>query len=187
MVGVRVAETAEVDRISAVLRGEFAALDSRLEFEHVGSLLDRELNTIGGRQLKATRLVLSAASTAGLLLSLLGILGVVADGVTRRTRELGIRMALGATSPHLMKVVAIEGVSAGLLGLGLGVAFAFAAQAFIIRSMRSMGVRDIIADPLDPRVLAITGTIVIGATLLTSVVGARKATRLSPTEALRAD
>jgi ABC-type antimicrobial peptide transport system permease subunit len=115
-----------------------------------------------------------------LILGIVGIYGVIAYAVTQRTREIGIRMALGAQSAGLRQMF----VRQGLLLAGIGAILGLGAAAGLTRLMSSLlfGVA-----ALDPLTYAGVAAILIAAAALASYVPARRATRVDPLDALRAE
>jgi ABC-type antimicrobial peptide transport system permease subunit len=129
------------------------------------------------------RLVLTLVSTfaaAALLLAALGVYGVTSSSVTQRTRELGIRMALGADRRSVIWSVLSEPTRLVALGLVIGLAGTFAAGRAAQRLL--YGIR-----PTDPLTLAAVTVVLLGVAVLASYLPARRATRLDPMLALRAD
>ena len=115
-----------------------------------------------------------------LVLAVTGIFSVVAYAVGRRTREMGIRLALGSRPGDVMRLVVREGMIAPLLGLGLGAAGAFAAGGIARASLYGVA-------PTDAGVLATVMALLLLAAVLACAVPARRATRVDPCEALRAE
>ena len=113
-----------------------------------------------------------------LLLAAVGIFGVISYSVSRRTHEIGIRMALGATPKHVMRMVLGESAKLVLLGLALGVPAALGLTRFL--STLLFGVHP--ADPLTFLGVALLLTVVA---LIASYVPARRAMRVDPLVALR--
>jgi putative ABC transport system permease protein len=123
-------------------------------------------------------LVLSAFAAVAVLLSLLGIHGILSHRVRERTREIGIRMAVGADRGHLLRWIAGHGLKLTLAGVLLGSALA-AASAQAVSSLL-FGV-----SPTDPAAaLAVLALPLIA--LLVSLHPAWRATRIDPVEVLRA-
>ena len=116
----------------------------------------------------------------GALLAMMGIYGLVAFTVAQRTREIGIRKAVGATTSEIVRLVTFGTavpVAIGLvLGLGAGALGAFALGGFIV------GV-----SPADPLTLAATTVLVLGTTLAASTVPALRAARVDPLSALKTE
>ncbi len=115
---------------------------------------------------------------AALLLAAVGIYGLVAHSVTRRTQEMGIRMALGAQPGNILGLIVGEGARLAVIGLLIGVALSLA----VTRLMSSLLFDVKPADPLTFVVVAVLLTLVA---LLASYIPARRAMHLDPTEALR--
>jgi len=115
-----------------------------------------------------------------LLLGVVGIYGVIAYAVTQRTREIGIRMALGAQPAGLQRMF----LGYGLILASIGAAIGLAAAAGVTRLMKSLlfGVT-----ALDPITYAAVAIVLIAAAALASYVPARRATTVDPVEALRTE
>jgi ABC-type antimicrobial peptide transport system permease subunit len=113
-----------------------------------------------------------------LLLATAGIYGVLAGSVTERTREFGVRTALGATPRAIAAMVVRQGTSLAALGLAIGVGAATALSRFLRALLYGV-------EPSDPLALAF-GVVAIGLVALAAcVVPARRATRVDPIQALR--
>jgi len=127
-----------------------------------------------------TLVLLAIAGAMALVLGIVGIYGVIAYAVTQRTREIGIRMALGAQPAGLRKMF----VRHGLVLAGIGAVIGLGAAAGLTRLMSSLlfGVK-----ALDPLTYAGVAAILIAAATLASYLPARRATRVDPLDALRAE
>ena len=112
-----------------------------------------------------------------MLLAALGIHGVVSYGVAQRTREFGLRMALGSTPGQLKRMVIVHGIKTALIGLAAGMAGA----ALLASTLRAVlyGVA-----PLDPAVMAGVAGLLLAVAVVANYVPARRATRIDPMEAL---
>jgi ABC-type antimicrobial peptide transport system permease subunit len=131
-------------------------------------------------QLSFVMTILAGAAAVTLLLGAIGLYGVMAYAVTLRTRELGVRIALGAQPRAVASMMTRQGI--GLTALGIGVGFAlFALVARFIQSFL-YGVA-----PSDPVTLGAAAAMLIGVAALASWVPARRASRVDPVEALRAE
>ncbi len=115
-----------------------------------------------------------------LVLAAAGLYTVMAYTVRRRTREIGIRMAVGATLAHVLALVLRQGLGLATLGIATGAAVAIP-MAFLLRSV-FFGI-----SPVDPRALLTTGGILVVAVLAASVVPAYRAATVDPVVALRED
>jgi putative ABC transport system permease protein len=125
-------------------------------------------------------IVLTVFAGVALTLASVGLYGVVAHGVTERTHEIGVRMALGAESRHVLGLVVRQGLSAAAVGAAIGLAGA----AALSRSMEGLlfGV-----EPGDPLTFVVVITTLLLVTLVACYLPARRATRLDPTQALRTE
>jgi putative ABC transport system permease protein len=121
-----------------------------------------------------------AFAVVGLLLAAFGIYGVMSFVVSQRTHEIGLRMALGADRPRILRQVVGEGMTTAVIGTVVGSAGAF----FVARTMR--GIVSGIGD-LDPTAFVIVSLLLLGAALLACVVPARRAASVDPMVALRQD
>ena len=116
----------------------------------------------------------------GLLAAATGIYGLVAYDVTQRTREIGVRVALGASSRQVMNLVIGTGLRVVLMGVGAGLLIAFGIGRVMLALLFG-------TSPFDPVVLTATVVVLVGAALLASLVPAWRALRVNPAIALRAE
>lgn len=123
-------------------------------------------------------LLANAFGVVALFLASLGIYGVLAYLVAQRTREIGIRVALGSTRVGILRLVLREGFELVAIGLVMG----FVGAAFLQKAVASeiYGLR-----PLDPLVLASVMALLASVALAACAVPARRATRVDPIVALR--
>lgn len=161
-----------------MVRQAVAHVDPLLPVAKIESMSDVQGNALASQRFMMT-LVLGLGAVA-LLLAAIGIHGLIASTVTERTRELGLRLALGASNGQVLKDVVLPGVRLAVIGVAAGAAGALAA----VRLMRSFiwGVQ-----PHDPvTLLAVVGTLLIVA-LVASVIPALRVLRLDPALTLRAE
>jgi putative ABC transport system permease protein len=139
-----------------------------------------DLNAQSMARTSFTLVLLAVAGAMALVLGVVGIYGVIAYAVSQRTREIGIRIALGAPAGGLQRMF----VGQGLVLAAIGAAVGLTAAAGLTRLMKTLlfGV-----EALDPATYAIVSAVLIAAAALASYVPARRATRVHPTEALRAE
>jgi putative ABC transport system permease protein len=131
-------------------------------------------------QLSFTILLLGAAAVVTLLLGAVGLYGVMAYVVALRTRELGVRIALGATPRSIVAMLTSQGVLLTAAGIAAGVVVFLGAA----RSLRTLlfGVA-----PSDPLTLVLASALLVAVAALASWLPARRSARLDPAEVLRAD
>jgi len=129
---------------------------------------------------RAGALLASAFGALGTLLAAIGLYGVIAFSVARRTREIGVRMALGARPAGVMTMIMRQGFTIVAIGLGVGALLA-AAAAFGLRQIL-YGVQ-----PLDPIAWATALSALLLAAALANFVPARRAMRIDPMAALRSE
>jgi predicted permease len=125
-------------------------------------------------------LVSRALGFFGLILSAIGIYAVMAFAVEHRTREIGVRIALGATSRGVRRMLLVEGLRLSAWGIGIGLVFSAAASQMLKGLLYGVSA-------LDPTAFAVAPALVIAVAVLAILVPARRATRLDPLVALRHD
>jgi len=123
--------------------------------------------------------IVGAMGLMGLALSIVGLYGLVAYAATRRTREIGIRMAIGATAPTVLRMVLGQGVALAVIGLVVGLAGSVGAGKLLIAAFPSGN------DQRDVFALVIVAAVVFVVTVLASYIPARRASRVNPMQALR--
>jgi putative ABC transport system permease protein len=141
--------------------------------------VDRVMREASSRR-RIAMAVLSVFAGVAVLLAAIGLYGVIAQGVAERRREIGVRMALGATGGQIRRLFLHQGLIAAAVGIGCGVAGALAAA----RSLASL-VFGIAAT--DPATLGAVAALLAGVTLLACYMPARAATLVDPSEALRSE
>jgi putative ABC transport system permease protein len=124
--------------------------------------------------------LLSGFSMVSLLLAAVGVYGVLAYSVTERTREFGVRVALGAEPGRILSLVLASGIRVVLAGTAAGIAGALALTQLLATLLFGVNARDTATFVTVPLVLALVG-------LLAAWLPARRASRLAPVEALRAE
>jgi ABC-type antimicrobial peptide transport system permease subunit len=127
-----------------------------------------------------TLVMLAIAGAMALLLGVAGIYGVISYSVSQRTREIGIRMALGAQRREVVRMFVRYGLSLSAIGVTCGLAAAFALT-------RLMGTLLFEVSPIDPITYVAVCVSLIGAAVLASYVPALRATMVNPVTALRAE
>jgi predicted permease len=176
-VSIIVRENADRTTLAQELRTAVAAVDANLPVLTI-ERLERENNGPVQTQLRISASVAGTVGLVGLFLAGIGIYGVTAYAVSQRTREIGIRLSLGAGRSDVMRLVLRQGMKLVVLGTIIGLALGLGAGKLI--SGRQFGILQ--ADPL----------VLIGAAALFAIVGliacympVRRAMGIRPTEALR--
>jgi putative ABC transport system permease protein len=131
-------------------------------------------------QLSFTMLTLGVISALALILGAVGLYGVLSYVVAERTREIGVRMALGATASKVQRMVVRQGALVVLVGVALGIAGALA-------STRALGSLLFGVGKVDPMVFVAMPLMLLGVGMVASWLPARRASLVDPMEALRGD
>jgi ABC-type antimicrobial peptide transport system permease subunit len=130
--------------------------------------------------IRAAAWLFSTFAMLALLLAAIGVYGLKAYEVSRRTREIGIRIALGATARDVVRLIVREGARTTLIGVAIGLLLA-AGTARLVSGMLYR------VSPFDPAVLAIAVAALSAVAMLACFVPARRATRIAPLDALRTE
>ena len=162
--------------MTAEIKGVLSSMDKNVVMTEITTMQEAVLDANAQSRLELW-LFLGFAGTA-LLLAALGIYGVMSYSVTRRTQEMGIRMALGAARIDVVRLVLRQAMLVAVAGTVCGVAAAFVLSRFMANLL--FGVR-----PNDPVTYGIVVTLLIAVAALASYVPARRATRVDPVRALR--
>ncbi|HYL99235.1 MAG TPA: FtsX-like permease family protein, partial [Blastocatellia bacterium] len=115
-----------------------------------------------------------------LVLAAVGIFGVINYSVTQRTQEIGIRMAIGASSLDVRRMIVVQGLRVSSIGLAVGLAGCFAFTRLMATLLFNTGA-------LDPLTLGSVAAILIVVSILAAYIPARRATKVDPINALRRD
>jgi putative ABC transport system permease protein len=128
-------------------------------------------------QARFNTMLMSLLALTGLVLAALGIYSVIAWLVAQRTREIGVRMALGATSSQVVRQVVGHGLRPVAAGLLLGVAAALAVSGLLRGQLFQVS-------PRDPITLALVVMLLLGVAVVAALIPARRATTIDPARAL---
>jgi putative ABC transport system permease protein len=164
--------------VSAAVRNAIQTLDPQ---QPVGAV--RTLDNLVGDSIARQRfntLLLAVFAAVALSLSAIGIYGVMAYSVTQRMRDLGVRVALGASERDILKLVLRQGMKLALAGVGIGLLFALA----LTRLLKTLLFGVNATDPLTFAVIALSLALVA---LLACYLPARRATKVDPLVALRCE
>lgn len=167
-----------VAAVAPVLRGAVLEGDPSLSLEPVISL--QRYTGVGTLPQKLAAAITTGLGGLAVLLAGLGVYGVVAFSVTRRTREIGIRMALGAGRSHIVRSVLVRGLVLALPGLVVG-AVGAVGVGYVLRFLL-LGL-----SPVDPVALGGVAAVLLSVVGLASLVPGRRAANVQPAEALRAE
>jgi putative ABC transport system permease protein len=124
--------------------------------------------------------LLGAFAALSVALAAIGLYGLIAYGVTQRTHELGVRVALGASATEIIGLVIGQGMRLALAGAALGLVAAMATTRLLVGLVKGI-------EPNDPVTFGAVTTILLGAALLAAYVPARRASHVDPMTALRAE
>jgi predicted permease len=157
-------------------RDALHSVDRNLPAANVRTMTDLVDSSVGQRKL--SMILLGVFSGIALLLASIGIYGVMSYSVAQRTRELGIRMALGAARPRVLALVVGQGMVLAGVGVAIGLVTAFALTRFLTNQLFGIGATD-------PATFTIVSTLLVGVALLATLLPAMRATRVDPVVALR--
>jgi putative ABC transport system permease protein len=163
------------DAVTA-LRAKVREIDPALPLFEAGALEEAVDSSFDNR--RAVMLLLAAFAGLALFLSALGIYGVLAYDVSQRTREIGVRGAIGASRAQIAALVVRQGLWKG----GIGVVIGLVGAVILSRSMTTLLFN---VKPTDPAVYALVSFLLITVALLASYLPARRAARIDPLTALR--
>jgi predicted permease len=163
--------------MASAIRNQVRAIDADMPIFNMNTMEtfydDRAM--LGPRILAQT---VTAIGLMGLLLAIIGLYGVVAYAVSRRTREIGVRMAIGARPFDVLRMVLGQGMAFTVIGITLGLGLTIAAAGYL----KDFAVG---ANPTDPATLLIVPLILAAVMMLACWMPARRASRVDPTSALR--
>lgn len=167
---------ADPSALAATIRAQVRELDANVPVFAVRTMPDIVAESLNSQRL--TNLLMGAFAAAALLLAGVGIYGVMSLGVTGRTQEFGIRLALGAQRGDVFRLVLRQGMLVAAVGAGVGVIGAFAVSRFLQTLLFEVS-------PADPATFAAV-VVILGSTALAACyLPARRATRVDPMVALR--
>jgi predicted permease len=167
--------TQDPKSVTGALRAELAAIDPELPLYGVRTMQERVDRSLVDRR---TPMVLALTFAAvALFLAAIGIYGVLAYQVSQRSREIGIRMALGAATTSIFGMVLREGAAIVLLGAALGLGGAFMLRQTLQSQLHEIGA-------MDPTVIGIVGGILLIVALAATLLPARRAAKTDPVHAL---
>ncbi len=177
---VRIKSSVPADASAMVqkVRSELRSLDPNLPVISAATLQSFRDESIPLWAVRSGARLFSLFGLAALILAVIGIYGLKSYVVARRTREIGIRMALGATSRGVVELFLREGAKLAAAGLTLGVVLALGSGRLVSSMLYQVS-------PFDPVVLILSFLILATAALIATYVPAHRATRVAPVSALR--
>jgi predicted lysophospholipase L1 biosynthesis ABC-type transport system permease subunit len=176
--GVAVVRTAVDPKLAAAsLRSLFGSLDPTLPVE-ISTMRERVDQTTGRPRFQAA--LLAAFAAIGVLLAAIGLSGVMSFLVAQRRREIGVRMALGATPGSIVKLTVAFAVRSTVAGLALGGLGAVAVSRWLRAQLFQVA-------PDDPRALMGAAIVLVLVALIAAAGPARKAARVDPMTTLRTE
>jgi putative ABC transport system permease protein len=165
-------------RLAPVLRQAVLETDPTQPISRITPMAEYVSDAVGTPRLSA--LLLAAFGTTALLLAAVGIYGVISFSVTRRTREIGIRIALGAAGRDVMRTVVGQAVALASAGIAIGIGSALALNSIMQRML--FGVT-----ATEPSAYLAVSALLIAIAALAAYVPARRAMRIDPSVALRCE
>ena len=164
------------ESLAAAVRGEIQSLEKNLPISGIRTMADQMSSSLFPAKMGA--ILLAIFGSLALLLATVGLYGVMGYSVARRTREIGIRMALGAGRNDVLKMVLKEGMTLVGIGIILGLGAAWFATQLLASFLYGVSVTD-------PFTFAGVSLLLSGVALVASFAPARRATRVDPIVALR--
>jgi putative ABC transport system permease protein len=164
------------ERLTAAVREELASLDADIPVYGVQTM--RTYLSQNTEQPRLNVMLLGGLAALALILATLGVYGVVSYSVAQRTQEIGVRMALGATRAHVLRLVVGQASSLVLLGVALGLGGALALASLLQALLFQVSARD-------PATFASVAGILLVIGFAATIVPARRATRVDPVVAMR--
>ena len=158
------------------VQNEVHAMDRELPVFNVKTMDEYISASVAAPRFNATLLVIFAA--VALILTIVGLYGVMSYSVAQRTNEIGIRMALGAQTGDVLRLIVSQGFKLVLIGLGIGLAAALALMTIISSLLFGVTTKD-------PFTFGAVAVLLAVISLLACYIPARRATRLDPLHALR--
>jgi putative ABC transport system permease protein len=169
-------DTADPLGLTPAVRNAIKSVDSEVPIARISTMEQRLAAARAQLRFRATLIALFAA--LALILACIGIYGVISYSVAQRTHEIGVRLALGAQSRDVLRLVVGQGLKLTLAGVGCGLMASLALARFMQQLLFQV-------KPTDPLAFAGTAILLAGVALLACYVPARRATKVDPLQALR--
>ncbi|MGH9813268.1 MAG: FtsX-like permease family protein, partial [Candidatus Acidiferrales bacterium] len=163
-------------RLAPLVREQVWGVDREMPLANLSTMEARLERSVAQRRFNL--LLLGLFGALALAIASIGIYGVIGYSVSQRRHEIGVRMALGAQRRDIFRHVVGQGIGLALLGIGIGLAGAFALTRFITGLLFRIA-------PTDPATLAVVSALLAGVAFLACFMPARRAARVDPMVALR--
>jgi predicted permease len=177
---VRVLPNADPASIMGLVRRALHEIDPEIPLVEIKPMKMLHTDSMSVRITKIGAMLFGAFGAVAILLSFLGVYGLKAYSVARRTREIGIRMALGATARDVIRMIIGEGARITIIGLAIGLIFAIGVGKIVGGFLYGVTGNDPVTFTLIPIALAAVA-------LIACWLPARRATRINPMTALRSE
>ncbi|MGH9371504.1 MAG: FtsX-like permease family protein, partial [Vicinamibacterales bacterium] len=164
--------------VATLIRTSVREVDPELPVYDIATMEQRVQRSVGDRRLAV--LALSGFAGLSLLLAMLGVYGVIGYTTKRRTQEIGIRMALGASAREVVRMVVREGMLMAGLDILIGIGAALALTRLMAGILFEVGAHD-------PLTFVVVTSLIAAVTLLSTILPARHAAHVEPVLALRAE
>ena len=163
-------------RLASAVRREIWAINPNIVISEMATMDERVARTI--RTERDSALLFGLFAVAALVMAAIGIYGVAAYAIVQRTKEIGIRVALGAARRDVVRLVVSQTLAPTMIGIAIGVAAAVIATRLVASMVYGV-------TPLDPATFAMTVFVLVAVALTATWLPARRATRMDPLIALR--
>jgi putative ABC transport system permease protein len=172
------ADATALPSLRSAIQQEFKQLDATLPVANFRTMSELVAKAVARPRFSALLLGLFAA--AALILTIVGLYGVVAYGVNQRTREIGVRMALGAQRQNVLELVIGQGMQPAFVGVGIGMISAFALTRLLAGQLYEI-------KPSDPATFGIVALGLLFVSLIACYMPARRATKVDPIAVLKCE
>lgn len=162
--------------VMPAIRAAFRELDPSLPLYEIATMQDMALRTVGNQRLATS--LFGAFGLIALTLAALGIFSVLAFAVEQRSREVAIRMALGATSRRVTRMIVAQGLRLTALGLVAGIVVALLASRLLSALLWEI-------EPTDPQTFIAVAVVAVATTVAAAYLPARRAARIEPAQIVR--
>ena len=176
--GVAVRSNLRQDDLVRAIQAQVAGIDKNVPVYQVKTMDSMVSDAASLRRFDLS--LLGAFSLLALVLAALGVYAVMAYSVTQRTREIGIRIALGASAQDVQRLILAQGARFGLLGSVIGVVGAFALRKVMVTVVYGISAND-------PVILSLVPVVMVGVVLIACYLPARRAMQIDPIVALRSE